>query len=74
MNAMKMKENDGKKISIMKQEKKEQFIKILTDDLMVAPFSVEFKVKKKPAGIKIIYEVTQEQMNAMIDKSANRVE
>lgn len=30
-------------------------------------FDVELKVKKKPAGIKVIIEVTQEQMDAMMD-------
>jgi hypothetical protein len=29
---------------------------------------VEFKVKKKPAGIKVIIEVTQEEMNGMMKK------
>lgn len=33
------------------------------------PFSVEIVVVKKPKGIKIIYEVTQEQMDrAMLGK------
>ena len=37
------------------------------------PFSFEIVVKKKPKGIKIIYEVTQEQMDrAMLgNKKAN---
>ena len=37
-------------------------------------FQVEFKVKKKPAGIKIIFEVTQEYMNQMMEKAASKEE
>lgn len=36
------------------------------------PFKVEYKVKKKPQGIKVIFEVTQEQMDAMIEKAARK--
>lgn len=42
----------------------------VADILRTTPFTFEFKVKKKPAGIKIIYEVTQDQMNEMIEKAA----
>ena len=49
-------------------------IQNITEMLQHNPFTFEFKVKKKPAGIKIIYEVTQEQMDRMakqvIDKSS----
>jgi hypothetical protein len=38
--------------------------------LRVTPFTVEFKVVKKPKGIKIIYEVTREHMDAMMKKAA----
>lgn len=47
------------------EEKREQVIQRLTNLLQSAPFAVEYKVKKKPAGIKIIIEVTQEQMDAV---------
>lgn len=36
--------------------------------LRTTSFQVEFKVKKKPAGIKITIEVTQEQMDCLADK------
>ena len=56
------------------EEKREQTIQGLADMLRTSPFQVEFKVKKKPAGIKVIIEVTQEQMEGMtkqvIDKSS----
>ena len=46
------------------EEKREQVIQNLTELLRDNPFTFEFKVKKKPAGIKVIYELTQEEMDA----------
>jgi len=37
--------------------------------LWMYPFKVEFKVKKKPQGIKVIVEVTQEHMNFMLQNA-----
>ena len=50
------------------EEKREQAIQSVAEGLRRNPFSVEFKVKKKPAGIKITIEVTQEQMDCLADK------
>ncbi len=50
------------------EEKREQAIQSVAEGLRRNPFSVVFKVKKKPAGIKIIFEVTQEEMDAMLEK------
>ena len=36
------------------------------------PFTFEFKVLKHPKGIKIIYEVTKEQMDAIVNKAAEK--
>lgn len=47
------------------EEKREQVIQGLTNLLQSTTFTVEYKVKKKPAGIKVIIEVTQEQMEAL---------
>lgn len=59
------------------KEKREQVIQGLTNLLQSTPFTVEYKVKKKPQGIKVIIEVTQEQMDLLtkqvIEKS-NRIE
>ena len=52
------------------EEKREQVIRNITEMLQHNPFTFEFKVKKKPAGIKVIYEVTQEQMDRMMEKAA----
>lgn len=59
------------------EEKREQTIQSLADMLRTSPFQVEFKVKKKPAGIKVIIEVTQEQMDGLTKKTlekAKRIE
>ena len=47
-------------------------IQDLTDLLRRNPFTVEFKVKKNPKGIKVIYEVTQEHLNEMIKRAAKK--
>lgn len=49
-----------------KEEKIEQMIQSIADMLRTSPLRVEFKVKKRPAGIKIIFEVTQEDMDACL--------
>ena len=54
------------------EQQREQAIQQLADLLRVRPFTVEYKVKKKPQGIKVIFEVTQEQMDAMIEKAARK--
>ena len=52
-----------------KDEMREQTIQGIAELLRRNAFSVEFKVTKKPKGVKIIYEVTQEEMNAMAEKA-----
>lgn len=51
-------------------EKREQVIQNIADMLRTKPFTFEFKVKKNPKGIKVIYEVTQDEMDAMMKKAA----
>lgn len=51
-------------------EKREQVIQNIADMLRTNPFTFEFEVKKNPKGIKVICEVTQEQMDAMIKKAS----
>ena len=55
-----------------KEEQRENVIKNLTEMLRNNPFTFEFKVKKRPEGIKVIYEVTQKQMDAMIKEAAEK--
>ena len=40
--------------------------------LRISPFRVVFKVKKKPAGIKFIIEVTQEQMEGIAKQTLEK--
>ena len=54
------------------EEKREQVIQDITGMLRNNPFTFEFRVKKKPQGIKIIYEVTQEHMDEMIKNAAKK--
>lgn len=54
------------------KEKREQTIQSLADMLRTSPFQVEFKVKKKPAGIKVIIEVTQEQMDGITKQTLEK--
>lgn len=51
-------------------EKREQVIQNIADMLRTNPFTFEFKVKKNPKGIKVIYEVTQDEMDALMKKAA----
>lgn len=51
-------------------EKREQVIQNIADMLRRNPFTFEFKVKKNPKGIKVICEVTQEQIDDMIEKAS----
>ena len=51
-------------------EKREQVIQNIADTLRTNPFTFEFKVKKNPKGIKVIYEVTQDEMDAMMKKAS----
>ena len=48
------------------EDPREGAIQKVADMLRRNPFSVEFKVKKNPKGIRIIYEVTKEHMDAMV--------
>lgn len=39
--------------------------------LMSHGFTLEYVVRKKPKGIRIVYEITQEEMNALMSKENN---
>ncbi len=54
------------------EEKREQVIQNITEMLQHNPFTFELKVKKNPKGIKVIYEVTQEQMDSMMENAAKK--
>ena len=48
------------------EEKREQLIQSIAEQLRHTRFAVEFKIVEKPQGIKIIHEVTREQMDALM--------
>jgi hypothetical protein len=58
----------------MTDEKREQAIQANADMMRDSGFNLEFKVKKKPAGVKVIIEVTQEQMDTMVDNMKQKKE
>ena len=49
------------------EEQREKVISGLADLLRTSEFSVEYCVKKKPKGIKVIIEVTQEQLDKLME-------
>ena len=57
----------------MKEENREQAIQAIADMMRNYGFNLEFKVKKKPQGVKVIIEVTQEQMDAMVDNMKQKM-
>lgn len=48
------------------EQAKEQAVQNIAQLLRNNPFKLELKVVKKPKGIKVIYEVTREEMDAVI--------
>lgn len=48
------------------EEKRNATIKDLVELLKNNPFSMEFKVVKKPKGIRVIYELTQQEMDMLL--------
>jgi len=53
-------------------EKREQVIQGLADMMRRMPFQTEFKVKEKPAGIKVTIEVTQEEMDMILNQTIKK--
>lgn len=49
-------------------ELREKNILAIADMLRITDYKVEFKVKKKPAGVKVVIEVTREQLEEAIKK------
>ncbi len=57
----------------MTEEKREQAIQAIANMMRKTRFDIELKVKKKPKGIKVIIEVTQEKMDAMVEQMKRKV-
>lgn len=54
------------------EEKRDAAIEDLVKLLKNNPFSMEFKVVKKPKGIRVIYEMTQEEMDMLLAMQRER--
>ena len=54
------------------EEKRDAAIEDLVKLLKNNPFSMEFKVVKKPKGIRVIYEMTQEEMDMLLAMQKGR--
>lgn len=57
----------------MTEEKRERAIQAIANMMRKTRFDIELKVKKKPKGIKVIIEVTQEKMDAMVEQMKRKV-
>ena len=55
-----------------KEIARQKVIESITGMLQTTPFTFEFKVVKNPKGIKIIHEVTQEQMDVLTRQMVER--
>lgn len=53
---------------------REQVVESLANMLRTTPFTSEFKVVKQPKGIRVVIEVTQEQMNALMQQAKRKHE
>jgi hypothetical protein len=56
----------------MDENKREKTILGVADMMRAMPFQVEFRVKKKPAGMKIIIDVTKEQMEGIAKQTLEK--
>ena len=56
------------------EEQREKVIQSLANMMRTTPFTSEFKVVKKPKGIKVIIEMTQEQMNQVMEQARQKHE
>lgn len=51
------------------EEQRDQAIQGISEQLRIRPFSVEFKVVKKPKGITVTFEVTQKEMDEIVKQT-----
>ena len=50
------------------EEKREQMILNIAEEMRREPFRFEFVIKENPEGIKITYEVTEERMTEIVQE------
>ena len=51
---------------------KQMIVQYITDLLNSNPFKFDIQVKKNPKGVKVIYEVTQEELDAIMKELAKK--
>lgn len=51
------------------KEKRDFAINLVTDVMRTHPFDLVFKVKKKPKCMKIVFEVTEEDLQSFINRA-----
>lgn len=56
------------------EEIRERKIQGIADLLRTHPFTIEFKAKKNPKGIRVIFEITQGQMQEIAKKTLEKME
>lgn len=56
----------------MSAPNREQIVNSIKDMLMTHRFTFEYQVKEKPQGMKVICEVTQEQMDKMLENAKKK--
>lgn len=56
-------------MTLEEEQQRERVIQGITEMLKINPFTFEYRVKKKPAGMKVICEVTQEQLDEMMNQA-----
>lgn len=54
----------------VQREQREKVIQFVTNQMRCKAVSLEFKVTDKPRGMKIIYELTQEEMDMLVAAQA----
>lgn len=54
-------------------EQREKRISELAEMLRHNPFEVEFKVSKRPRGVRIVFEMTQDYLNKLLSKNTDRL-
>ena len=55
-----------------KEQEKDLAIQGIVELLRDNPFKIEFVAKKKPKGVRVIVEMTQEQIDAFVKESISK--
>ena len=51
---------------------KQTIVQYITDLLNCNPFTFDIQVKENPKGVKVIYDVTQEELDAIMKEVAKK--